>query len=135
MRVAALLFLLWLAGTVSAQDYAVVVAQRSPIAVEDAAKIREFFLKKRSFDHQTKVIPVNLIGDERVRIEFEARVLRMDRAAINRYWITSHFQGVSPPATQASLQSIKRFIQTVNGAIGYLPKEMVDEGLKDIYEF
>lgn len=135
MRVAVVLTLLFLAGRISAQDYAVVVARHSPIAVNDSDRIREFFLRKRNFDQQTKIIPVNLIGDEKVRIAFESQVLGMSRQEINRYWITSHFQGVSPPATQASLQSIKRFVQTVNGAIGYLPKEMVDDGLKIIYEF
>ena len=105
------------------------------IATTNAGKIREIFLKKRNFDNQTRVIPINLIGEERVRTEFETQVLQMNRDEINRYWITSHFQGVSPPTTQASLQSVKRFIQSVNGAIGYLPKDMVDANLKIIYEF
>ena len=135
MRIRIIITWLILAGAVWAEDYAVVVAQDSPISFGDSVKIREIFLKKRSFDSQTRVIPINLIGNERVRIEFETQVLQMNREQINRYWITNHFQGVSPPATQASLPSVKRFIQSVPGAIGYLPKEMVDDDLKIIYEF
>ena len=135
MRLLFLIALLGLVRGLSAQDYVVVVAKDSPITVDDAGKIREIFLKKRNFDNQTRVIPINLIGEERVRTEFETQVLQMNRDEINRYWITSHFQGVSPPTTQASLQSVKRFIQSVNGAIGYLPKDMVDANLKIIYEF
>tara|TARA_R110002167_G_scaffold170063_1_gene368057 strand:+ start:70 stop:477 length:408 start_codon:yes stop_codon:yes gene_type:complete len=135
MRVLFLIALLSLVRGLSAEDYVVVVAKDSPITVDDAGKIREIFLKKRNFDNQTRVIPINLIGEERVRTEFETQVLQMSRDEINRYWITSHFQGVSPPTTQASLQSVKRFIQSVNGAIGYLPRDMVDADLKIIYEF
>ena len=135
MRVLLLIALLSSVRVLSAQDYVVVVAKDSPITVDDAGKIREIFLKKRNFDNQTRVIPVNLLGEERVRKEFESEILQMNRDEINRYWITSHFQGVSPPTTQASLQSVKRFIQSVNGAIGYLPKDMVDAELKIIYEF
>tara|TARA_R110001592_G_scaffold54355_1_gene166300 strand:+ start:1584 stop:1892 length:309 start_codon:yes stop_codon:yes gene_type:complete len=101
----------------------------------DVDKIRDIFLKKRSFEGASRVVPVNPLGSDPVRIEFEMQILSMDRDEINRYWVNNHFQGVSPPTTQASLQSIKRFIETVEGAIGYLPIEMVDANLKIIHEF
>lgn len=116
-------------------DFAVVMSSSSSIQALDTGKIRDIFLKKRSFEGANRVVPVNPIGSESVRIEFEAQVLNMDRDEINRYWVNNHFQGVAPPTTQASLQSIKRFIETVEGAIGYLPIDMVDTNLKIIYEF
>jgi len=135
MRLLILIVLLLQARAACAQEFAVVVARDSPIATADGKKIRDIFLKKRSFDNQIKVVPVNLIGDARVRTEFELQVMQMDRAEINRYWIASHFQGISPPITQASLASIKRFVLTVEGGIGYLPRDMVDDQLKVVYEF
>ncbi len=135
MRILILIILLFQLRAASAQGFAVVVAKDSPISTADVKKIRDIFLKKRNFDNQTKVVPVNLIGNERVRTEFELQVLQMDRAEINRYWIESHFQGISPPTTQASLRSIKRFILSVEGGIGYLPRDMVDGELKIVYEF
>lgn len=119
----------------SGSDYAVVISSTSSIEMMDAAKIRDIFLKRRSFEGPNRVVPVNPIGSDPVRIEFEMKILNMGREEINRYWVNNHFQGVSPPTTQASLQSVKRFIETVEGAIGYLPIDMVDRNLKIIHEF
>lgn len=138
MRILLLLLLLITpAATFSAagRGYAVVVSSSSGIDALSPAKVRDIFLKKRSFEGDVRLVPVNLVGDEVPRREFENMVLQMDRDAINKYWINNHFQGISPPATQASLQSVKRFVESVEGAIGYLPLEMVDESVKVIYEF
>jgi ABC-type phosphate transport system substrate-binding protein len=118
-----------------AQDYAVVVASTSTIDSLDGAQLKGIFLRQRSFEGDVRLVPVNLLGEESMRIEFEERVLMMNRDEINRYWITNHFQGVRPPATQASLQSVKAFVQRVEGAIGYLPRNMVDAEVKVVYEF
>jgi len=128
-----LLVLLPLAGC--GQEFAVVVSSKSAIKELDEARLRDIFLKKRSFDGSTKVIPVNPIGDDPARRIFEERILMMDRNELNKYWVSNHFQGISPPTTQASLQSIKRFVESVDGAIGYLPLSMVDEGLVVLHEF
>lgn len=135
MRTLVAIFSLLLPLSAFAADYAVVTSSASNIDVMDATKIRDIFLKKRSFEGESRVVPVNPLGSDPVRIEFEMQILNMGREEINRYWVNSHFQGISPPTTQASLQSIKRFIETVEGAIGYLPIDMVDANLKIIHEF
>jgi len=135
MRILLTLLALLLPLSAFSADYAVVISSASNIDSMDAAKIRDIFLKKRSFEGSNRVVPVNPIGNDPVRIEFELQILNMGREEINRYWVNNHFQGVSPPTTQASLQSIKRFIETVDGAIGYLPIDMVDTNLKIIHEF
>lgn len=134
------LALLFVASSVTsnwcqAADYVVVVARDSPIARLDTDRVRDIFLKKRRFDSGTRLVPVNLLGDAPVRRAFETGILDMDRAAINRYWTRNHFQGISPPATQASLASIKTFVERVDGAIAYLPANMVDNNLKVVHEF
>ncbi len=135
IRACLLVLILCQCQAVLAADYAVVVSRQSPLAELDAGKLKDVFLKKRNFGGGTRLIPVNLLGEDPVRMQFEAAVLHMERDEINRYWISSHFQGVTPPATQASLISIKRFVEKVEGAIGYLPLEMVGADLKVIHEF
>jgi len=135
MRKLVLPLLLLLSAPLQAQEYAVVVASNSPIEKLDSERLKDIFLRHRNFEGDVRLIPVNLLGEEAARIGFEERVLMMSRDEINKYWITSHFQGVRPPATQASLQSVKAFVENVDGAIGYLPLDMVGEGLKVIYEF
>lgn len=135
MRTLLAIFSLLLPLTTSAADFAVVMSSASTIETMDIDRIRDIFLKKRAFENDHRVVPVNPIGNDPVRIEFEMQILNMGREEISRYWVNNHFQGVSPPTTQASLQSIKRFIETVDGAIGYLPIEMVDANLKILHEF
>lgn len=130
-----MLFFPMVTSMAASNGYAVVVASTSSIDNMTSAKVRDIFLKRKSFEEGVRLVPVNLVGNDTPRQEFESMVLQMDRNDINRYWINNHFQGVSPPATQASLQSMKRFIENVEGAIGYLPIDMVDENVKVIYEF
>lgn len=118
-----------------AADFAVVVARNSPLQVEDSDRLTDIFLRKRAFEAGISLVPVNILGDHPARFAFESQVLHMDREQLNRYWITSHFHGLSPPTTQASPEAIKRFIASVEGAIGYLPIDMVDGELKVLYEF
>jgi hypothetical protein len=127
--------LLALSLPLRAEEFAVVVASNSNISMLDMARLRSIFLRQSSFEDGTRLVPVNLLGDDDARIEFEMRVLMMERDELNRYWITSHFQGLKPPATQASLDSMKAFILRVEGAIGYLPLSMVDQDLRVVYEF
>jgi predicted ATP-grasp superfamily ATP-dependent carboligase len=66
---------------------------------------------------------------------FETLVLQMNRSDVQRYWTENHFQGVSPPTTQASFQSIKKFVENVDGAVGYIPVALVDKTLRVVHEF
>jgi hypothetical protein len=135
LRVLFFLILLSQCQLALAEKYAVVVSRNVQLDVLDQNKVKDIFLKKRSFGGSTRLVPVNLLGDEPVRRVFEEKILHMQRDELNRYWISNHFQGISPPTTQASLPSIKLFIKKVDGAIGYLPIEMVNEELKIIHEF
>ena len=135
MRLLCLLILLLPVSLANSAEYAVVISRSSTVSTMEIEKIRDVFLRKRNFDGEVKLVPVNLLGDESARREFEEIILQMNRDELNRYWISNHFQGISPPATQASLPSIKLFVQRVNGAIGYLPLNLVDSELKVLYEF
>lgn len=135
MRTLILLFLFLQLSGVHAAGYAVVVSRNTPVESMSPERIKDVFLKKRNYEGNIKLLPVNILGDAAVRKEFERNVLQMQREEINRYWITSHFRGISPPVTQASLVSVQKFVEKVNGAIGYLPKDMVDKKLRIVYEF
>jgi hypothetical protein len=119
----------------SAQEYAVVVSARSNIESIDARLVRDIFLRKKNFAHGVRVRPVNVTGDRVVRRAFESTVLKLNREELNQYWVERHFQGVSPPGTQASFASVKKIVERVEGAISYLPHELIDEQVKVIYEF
>ncbi|MFZ2889578.1 hypothetical protein [Sulfuricurvum sp.] len=130
-----LLMLSLLYGTLFGAEYSIIISKRVSLPEITSQQIRDIFLMKRHMVGNQKIIPLNLIGQDASRIEFENEILKMDRDRLNTYWVKQHFQGIVPPITQPSHESIKAFVQNVEGAIGYIPSSMVDSSVKVIYEF
>lgn len=122
-------------AAVFAAQFSVVVSKKVELGSVSAQQIRELYLQKRHSIGDKKIIPVNVLGNEEIRNAFELKVLGMDRDRLNGYWVKQHFQGVTPPLTQPSSESVKAFVQNVEGAIGYIPAGMVDGGVRVLYEF
>jgi ABC-type phosphate transport system substrate-binding protein len=118
-----------------ASDYVVVVNKKNTLSTLSKQQLKNIFLKKKHFIADQKLIPVNISANEPLRIEFEKSILGMDRQRLNSFWTKQHFHGVSPPSTQSSTHALKLFVQNVEGAIGYLPKDLLDNNLKVVYEF
>lgn len=127
--------LLLFVSTIFGAQYSLIISKKVEVNPLTAQQIRDIFLQKRHSLGNKKVIPLNLVGQEPSRIAFESAVLNMGRDRLNAYWVKQHFQGITPPITQPSHESIKAFVQNVEGAIGYIPSSMVDNSVKVIYEF
>jgi len=120
----------------SAAKYGVVVtSHKSKVENPTLRQLKDIFLMKRHYVGDTKVLPINMLLASELRQKFEKRVLKINREKLNNYWIKQHFQGISPPVTQASARSVKLFIKNVEGAIGYLPLSLVDDDMRVLYEF
>lgn len=130
-----LLIIGFLCGTLLSADFSIIISKRVNVTETSSQQIRDLYLMKRHTIGNQKVIPLNLVGVDASRTAFENEILKMDRERLNTYWVKQHFQGVSPPITQPSHESIKAFVQNVEGAIGYIPSSMVDSSVKVIYEF
>ena len=131
-----ILYLLLLSSlSLLASEYAVVTSSKSAVNQLSAKQVKDIFMMKLHYIDDIKVIPVNTSASIEIRQLFEKSVLKVDRQRLNNYWIKQHFQGISPPVTQSSTASMKMFVKNVNGAIGYIPKELLDPDLKVLYEF
>jgi len=126
---------LLLALTVSGGEYAVVTAAGSSIEPLTVRFVKDIFLKKRTFYNDAELLAVNLNASSPVRMAFEAGVLGMDRDTINEYWIVSHYKGIKPPLVQRSENGVREFLKNRPNSVGYLPKNMIDNTLKVLYEF
>ena len=130
------IFLLLTLGTILfGAQYSIIVSKKIDISSLSSQQLRDIFLQKRRTIGNLKIIPINLVGQESARTTFETVVLEMDRDRLNNYWIKQHFQGISPPLTQPSFESIKAFVENVEGALGYIPSSMVDAKVRILYEF
>jgi len=118
-----------------ASKYAIVVSQKSTLSELTPKQVKDLFLMKRHFIHTRKLIPVNATSSLTLRKAFDNKILKMQGERLNEYWIKKHFQGITPPPTQSSEKSIKLFVKNVEGAIGYLPLNQIDNDLKVLYEF
>ncbi len=121
--------------TLLGSQYVLIVSKKSGIGSLSTQQVKEIFLQKRHSIGSERVIPLNLVGQHESRILFESNVLGMDRDRLNNYWVKQHYEGVSPPLTQGSFESIKAFVQSVDGSIGCVPMSMVDSSVKAVYEF
>ncbi|WP_345978809.1 hypothetical protein [Sulfurimonas sp. HSL3-2] len=133
MRVLFLIFIFSM--TLTASEYAVITSSKSTISELSSKQVKDIFMMKLHYIDDVKVIPINASASAAIRQEFEKNVLKTDRQRLNNYWIKQHFQGISPPVTQPSIQSVKMFIKNVNGTIGYIPMDMVDPDVRVLYEF
>lgn len=124
-----------LSAALLAGQYSLIISKKSNLNSLSTQQVKEIFLQKRHFIGSQRVIPLNLVGQHESRSLFELSVLGMDRDRLNNYWVKQHFEGISPPLTQGSFESIKAFVQTVEGSLGYVPSSMVDNNVKAVYEF
>ena len=137
MRKRGITFLLLLIMSVPAfaEQYCVVVNTQCSVEKVSPIQLRRIFMKQHNFLGKEKAVPINLLANNSVRVLFEQSVLKMHRERLNEYWVKAHFLGIPPPLTQVSFESVKLFVQNVPGAIGYIPKEMVDKNIKVVHEF
>ena len=121
--------------SIKAKPNCVIVNNQCDVQNINKQFIQKIFMKKLYFIGKQKAVPVNLLATDELRIAFETNVLGLRRERVNQYWVKRHFLGESPPLTQASPASVKLFVKNVDCAIGYIPKSMVDNSVKVLYEF
>ncbi len=130
-----LLILPFLVWQLCADSLYVVTSKTNGMEPLSKKELRDLFLLKKKFVTQKKVVVVNLLASHPLRLSFEQHILEMNRNKLNAYWVKKHFQGITPPVSQASTQAMKKFLQNVENSIGYLPQHLLDDSLKVLYEF
>lgn len=116
-------------------SYNVIINFNSQINSITDTQLKSLYLRKNEYLNKQKIIPVNLLANNKARKGFESSILKMDRISLNEYWIKKHLEGVKPPISQESYKAILNFVINVDGAIGYIPSDMNDDRVKVINEF
>lgn len=133
IRILSLLALLLL--TLNAGEL-VVIANKANVFKHTLSKqdISRIYLNKKRYNGSLKLVAINLFASDALRKDFEHFVLEMSDRQLAAYWAKQHYQGKRPPLTMMSVASVLAFVREVEGAIGYVPKEFVDESVSIIYE-
>lgn len=118
-----------------ASNISIIVNKDTDISNISKKDIKELFLLNKQFIGSIKIIPLNILGNNEIRVIFEKNIIKMNKDQLNEYWTKKHFQGITPPLTQQTFEAITMFVSNVPGAIAYIPSELVDQKVKVIYEF
>jgi len=133
-RLSPLLFILLFHSTLlSAGSYVVIVNKN--MKTLSAAQIKAVFLKKLTTLDNIHVVPLNLGVSDPLRARFEKKLLNMGHSRLQAYWTRQHYLGHRPPLNLSSQESVKSFVQKVEGAIGYIDATQLDQSVKEIYRW
>ena len=91
------------------------------------AQIKAFYLGQKHYFQDQRIIPLNLPPNETIRQQFEQRILEMSRDELHRYWIEQHYLGKRPPKVMASYEALLRYVETLEGAIAYVPLSSIGQ--------
>ncbi len=126
--------MLILVPLLSLGDEYVVISNKN-IKELSQSEIKAIFLKKLTLIDAIAVVPVNLEAGDSLRVKFEEKLLDMSFERLKSYWTKEHYLGHRPPVNMKSEESIKAFVKKVDGAIGYINANSVDDGVKVLYKW
>jgi hypothetical protein len=101
---------------------AVIVAPGSKLTNISAADLRRVFQSERLTDPEgNRLIALNHPPKTVDRVGFDKAVLGMDAERVGQFWIDRKIRGGSgPPRTVESLTTLRRVVEKLPGAIGYI---------------
>lgn len=109
---------------------AVIVSPGSKLTNITLADLRRVFQSERLTDPDgNRLIALNHPPKTVDRVGFDQVVMGMDADAVGRFWIDRKIRGGSgPPRTVESLATLRRVVEKLPGAIGYLrPGQLSNE--------
>lgn len=109
---------------------AVIVSPSNKLTNISVADLRRVFQSERLTDPDgNRLIALNHPPKTVDRVGFDQVVLRMDPEGVGRFWIDRKIRGGSgPPRTVESLATLRRVVEKLPGAIGYLrPGQLSNE--------
>jgi hypothetical protein len=109
---------------------AVIVSPNSKLTNISVADLRRVFQSERLTDPDgNRLIALNHPPKTVDRVGYDQVVLGMDPEGVGRFWIDRKIRGGSgPPRTVESLATLRRVVEKLPGAIGYLrPSQLSNE--------
>ena len=100
---------------------AIIVAPTSTLTNISLAELRSAFRGDKPADEHERLIALNHPPKTVDRVGFDRVVLGMDPDAVGQFWISRKVRGAAaPPRTIASLATLRRVVEKLPGAIGYI---------------
>jgi len=119
-----------------AADALVVVVNSSNHEKPSISELAAIFTtRKQSWSGGRRIVPFNFPPKHSMRVSFDRNLLGMNAEEIARYWVDRRIRGGNAPPKQVSnAHLISRLVGKLDGAIGYLPRKEVHDGLHIVHE-
>lgn len=120
------MFLFFVYSTfLQAEEWCVIIA-KSCIAKNETLEtqnisLKNIYLKKQRFIGNCSISPLNLNSQYSIRTYFTKEILNISAKSWKRYYNEMHFKGVTPPHVVSSVESMLKYLENIQGAIGYVP--------------
>jgi len=109
----------------------IIVHPSSPYARVKRVQVDRIYRRvPRFWPDGHEAFPVNAPAGSAIREAFSRRILHASAESLVTFWNRLYFHGVLPPAVLKSSEAVRAYVATTPGAIGYIPRDMVDDTVK-----
>ncbi len=125
---------LWIANNAladSPEDIIIVVNKSVTKKEVTVDELRDYFLLKRlHWPDGKKIVPINVRGNDELRVAFRGRILEMSETEENRYWQDRKIKSglKKPPELGSNLRAVFK----IKGSISYVYRKDYKEGVARI---
>lgn len=115
-------------------EMVVIVNPSNAITNLNALNIRDIYLfKKVTWNDGTKIVPINLPVRDPLHKEFSDRLLGRSLPEMENYYVLHALSGLGqPPIILTTPDAVKDMVSRIEGAIGYIDSQGVDNSVKVI---
>ena len=108
---------------------------KNPIIEITKRELGRIYLKKqRYWLNGDRCVPIDQAGSSQSRKDFYRIVLNKDPYEMKRYWMQETMTGnANPPVTLDNPATVKRYIRKIQGGIGYIYADEVDDTVKVLH--
>ena len=113
------------------RDIAIVTNLKNDTTSLSRSELARIFTKKKTrWPNGKRCIPIDQLGDSKIRARFSRQVLRKSVYQMTRYWMQETMTGnAKPPVSLESAATVKKYIQKLEGAVGYIYADEVDDSI------
>ncbi|HVU02037.1 MAG TPA: hypothetical protein VHE30_09805 [Polyangiaceae bacterium] len=123
-------------GASAGTKLAVIVNAANDVGRLGPGDIEAFFTtRKLDFPSGKRVVAFNFPARHPIRDAFDRAALHLDPDEAARYWIDRRVRGGHPPPRQVpDVKTMVRVVASLEGALGYVRKEDVTDGVRVVAE-
>jgi ABC-type phosphate transport system substrate-binding protein len=123
-----------LSGSAPERNFAIIVNRSNKFESLNRTKVAAMFMGKISrWPWGAEAIPIDLRDSSAIKSAFVKAILKSSFEELKVYWIDQKITtNVNPPFQAVDGRAAKLLVASKPGAIAYIPRELVDESVKEL---